>query len=215
MSGLSKTNKGEVSKPLPHDAAKLHVTGAARYVDDIPTPRDCLHLAFGLSSIAKGRITAMTLDAVMASPGVVAVLTAGDLPFANDVSPSIHDEPLLSDGTVNHLGQPVFLVIATSHRAARVAARKGQIEYEEQEALLTLDQALAANSRFEEGPRIYTKGDASAAIEAAPLHFGQVDLYLSEPCGIVRHDVKARPGEVCRRVEMRIHDQQAFMNFGD
>ena len=54
MSVLSKTNKGEVSKPLPHDAAQLHVTGAARYVDDIPTPRDCLHLAFGLSHDCKG-----------------------------------------------------------------------------------------------------------------------------------------------------------------
>ena len=165
MNVLSKTNMGQVAKPLPHDAAKLHVTGTARYVDDIPTPRGCLHLAFGLSPIAKGIITAMDLDAVRSSPGVVAVLTADDLPFANDVSPSAHDEPLLSDGTVNHLGQPVFLVVATSHRAARVAARKGQIDYQEQDALLTLDQALAADSRFEEGPRIYEKGDASAAID--------------------------------------------------
>jgi hypothetical protein len=45
-----------VQKPLPHDAAPLHVTGAARYVDDIPVPQDCLHLAFGLSKVAKGRL---------------------------------------------------------------------------------------------------------------------------------------------------------------
>ena len=69
-----------VAKPLPHDAARLHVTGAARYVDDIPTPADALHLAFGLSTIAAGRITALDLDAVRAAPGVVAVLTAADLP---------------------------------------------------------------------------------------------------------------------------------------
>jgi xanthine dehydrogenase large subunit len=216
MSVLSKTNKGEVSKPLPHDAAKLHVTGAARYVDDIPTPRDCLHLAFGLSAIAKGRITAINLDGVKASPGVVAVLTADDLPFANDVSPSIHDEPLLSDGTVNHLGQPVFLVVATSHRAARVAARKGQIDYEEQEALLTLDQALAADSRFEEGPRIYTKGDAAAAIEAAPHtvegqfelggqeHFyleGQAALALPQEGGdMLVHSSTQHPTEIQHKV---------------
>ena len=36
-----------VSRPLPHDAATLHVTGQARYVDDIPVPANCLHLAFG------------------------------------------------------------------------------------------------------------------------------------------------------------------------
>ena len=174
-----------VAKPLPHDAAKLHVTGQARYVDDIPSPRGTLHLAFGLSTIAKGRITAMDLSEVKSSDGVVAVLTAEDLPFENDVSPSIHDEPLLSDGTVNHLGQPVFLVVAKSHRAARVAARKGKIEYAEEEALLTLDQALAADSRFEDGPRIYQKGDAAAAIAAAPHQIegtfelgGQEHFYL-------------------------------------
>lgn len=192
MSVLSKTNKGAVSKSLPHDAAKLHVTGSARYVDDIPTPRDCLHLAFGLSPIAKGRITSMDLDAVRNSPGVVCVLTAEDLPFANDVSPSIHDEPLLSDGTVHYLGQPVFLVAATSHRAARVAARKGQIEYAEEEALLTVDQALAADSRFEDGPRIYQKGDATAAIDDAPRVIegtfdlgGQEHFYLEGQAALV------------------------------
>ena len=102
-----------VTSPLPHDAARLHVTGTARYIDDVPMPRDTLHLAFGLSPVARGRIEAMDLSAVRAAPGVVAVLTADDLPFTNDVSPSIHDEPLLSDGSVHYLGQPLFLVAAT------------------------------------------------------------------------------------------------------
>ena len=50
-----------VARPLPHDAAQLHVTGAARYVDDIPSPRGTLHLAFGLSTIAAawGRLLAV------------------------------------------------------------------------------------------------------------------------------------------------------------
>ncbi|MFV1592349.1 xanthine dehydrogenase molybdopterin binding subunit [Phaeobacter sp. JH20_36] len=156
-----------VAIPLPHDAARLHVTGQARYVDDIPTPRDTLHLAFGLSTVAHGDITALELDAVRQSNGVVAVLTAEDLPFDNDVSPSAHDEPLLAKGSVHYIGQPVFLVVATSHRAARVAARKGQVSYAERPALLTLEDALAADSRFEDGPRIYSKGDAGSAISAA------------------------------------------------
>ena len=67
-----------VAKPLPHDAARLHVTGTARYVDDIPTPRGTLHLAFGLSDIACGRVTGMDLAAVRASAGVVAVLSAAE-----------------------------------------------------------------------------------------------------------------------------------------
>jgi len=156
-----------VTKPLPHDAAPLHVSGSARYVDDIPTPKGSLHLAFGLSPIAKGKITAMDMSAVKAADGVVMVMTADDLPFANDVSPSIHDEPLLSDGTVHYIGQPVFMVVATSHLAARKAARLGKIDYAEETPILTVEEALAADSRFEDGPRIYAKGDADAAIAGA------------------------------------------------
>lgn len=166
-----------VAKPLPHDAARLHVTGTARYVDDIPRPADTLHLAFGTSSIAHGRITGMDLSAVKAAPGVVAVLTANDLPFANDVSPSPSPEPLLAEATVHFVGQPVFLVVAETHLAARKAARLGVITYDEMPALLTIDDALAADSRFEDGPRIYARGDADAAIAMAPHSIaGQIEI---------------------------------------
>ncbi|MFA3919079.1 xanthine dehydrogenase molybdopterin binding subunit [Ruegeria hyattellae] len=157
-----------IAKPLPHDTAPLHVSGEARYIDDIPTPKGTLHLAFGLSEIAKGRIRSMNLDAVRAAPGVVAVLIAADLPFENDVSPSIHDEPLLAEDMVNYIGQPVYVVAATSHLAARKAARLVKIEYEELSPILTIEEALEADSRFEEGPRIYRKGDAEGAIAASP-----------------------------------------------
>jgi len=156
-----------VTKPLPHDAARLHVTGTARYIDDVPMPRDTLHLAFGLSPVARGQIMVMDLNAVRSAPGVVAVMTAADLPFANDVSPSIHDEPLLAVDRVNYVGQPLFLVVAETHLAARKAARLGNVKITEEEPILTIDQALAADSRFEGGPVIWQKGDAAAAIEGA------------------------------------------------
>ena len=185
-----------VTKPLPHDAARLHVTGQARYVDDIPTPAGTLHLAFGLSTIPAGRIATMDLTDVRQAPGVVAVLTAEDLPFANDVSPSAHDEPLLSGGTVHYVGQPVFLVIARSHLAARKAARKAAISYEETTPILTIDQALAANSRFEEGPRIYTRGDPKTAIAAAPRVIeGVLELGGQEHFYLEGQAAAALPGE--------------------
>ncbi|MEM6275883.1 MAG: xanthine dehydrogenase molybdopterin binding subunit [Pseudomonadota bacterium] len=157
-----------VAKPLPHDAARLHVTGAARYTDDVPTPSGTLHLAFGISRIARGKVISMDLAKVRAAPGVIDVLTAQDLPAENDVSPSNHDEPLLSDGTVHYLGQPLFAVVAKSHLAARYAATLGEVEYSEETPILTVEDALAADSRFEDGPRIYSKGDVEAALTAAP-----------------------------------------------
>ena len=155
-------------KSLPHDAAPLHVTGRARYVDDIPLPHGALHLAFGLSLIAHGDITAIDLAAVRAAPGVIAVYAAADFAEMPDCSPSAHDEPLLATGRVHYLGQPVFLVVATSHLAARKAARLGKVDYAPLPAILTVDDALAAGSRFESGPVTWAKGDAKATMKVEP-----------------------------------------------
>ena len=165
-----------VAKALPHDAARMHVTGNARYVDDIPTPANCLHLAFGLSPVAHGRIRSLDLAAVRAAPGVVEVLTAQDLPAANDVSPSNHDEPLLADGTVHHVGQQVFLVAATSHLAARRAATLASMDIEELPALLSIEDAMAAGAKFEK-PLEFLKGDPEAALQAAAHRIaGSIDI---------------------------------------
>ncbi len=205
-----------VRQPLPHDSALLHVTGAARYIDDIPTPDGTLHLAFGLSPAARGRLRDLDLSAVRAAPGVQQVLTASDLPFANDVSPSIHDEPLLATGTVHYVGQPVFLVVATSHHAARRAARLARITIDEEEPILGYDAALAAQSWFEGGPRTWRKGDAEAEIAAAPRrltgriemggqeHFyleGQAALALPQENGdVVVHSSTQHPTEIQHKV---------------
>ncbi|WP_425041274.1 xanthine dehydrogenase molybdopterin binding subunit [Primorskyibacter sp. S187A] len=205
-----------VAKPLPHDAAKLHVAGSARYVDDIPVPRGTLHLAFGLSSVAHGTITDLDLDAVHRAPGVRAVLTADDLPHANDVSPSVHDEPLLATGVVHYVGQPIFLVIADSHLAARAAARMAKVTYAEKPAILTIDEALAAHARFEDGPRIYAKGDVETALSGAAHviegtiemggqeHFyleGQAALALPQDNGdMLVHSSTQHPTEIQHKV---------------
>ena len=157
-----------MGKPLPHDSAPLHVTGQARYADDVPLPAGALHLAFGLSTIAHGTITNIDLTAVRAAPGVVKVYAATDLEHVPDCSPTVHDEPLLSTGEILFHGQPIFLVVATTHLLARKAARLGTISYTERPALLTVEDALAANSRFEQGPITWTRGDPAQGFAQAP-----------------------------------------------
>ena len=181
---------------MPHDTARQHVSGAARYVDDIPTPRGTLHLAFGLSPVAAGALTSIDLSAVSAAEGVRLVLMAKDLPFANDVSPSAHDEPLLADTTVNYAGQPIFLVVAESHHAARQAARLAKIEIDQTSAILTIEQALAADSRFEDGPRIYSKGDSTRALLETSNHLsGSLDVGGQEHFYLEGQAALALPGD--------------------
>ncbi len=198
-----------------HDSALLHVTGAAAYLDDIPAPAGCLHLAFGLSGVARGTLASLDLDAVRAAPGVVRVLTAQDLPRPADTSPSAHDEPLLCDGPIHFLGQPLFLVAATSHLAARKAARLARAEVVAEAPVLTIDDALAAGARFEEGPRVWQKGDAPAALAAAPRrlqgilevggqeHFyleGQAALAIPSDGGMEVHSSTQHPSEAQHKV---------------
>ena len=205
-----------ISQSLPHDSGHLHVTGRAHYVDDIPVPRDCLHLAFGLSDLAAGQIKDIDLAPVQNTEGVVAVITATDLPFANDVSPSAHDEPLLSDGRVHYIGQPLFLVVATSHHLARRAARLAKVEYISHPPILTIDEALEKNSRFEDGPRIYSRGDVAYALPKCAHHVsgrfeigGQEHFYLEsqaalaipqEDQGMVVHSSTQHPTEIQHKV---------------
>ena len=153
-----------VHRALPHDAALQHVSGHAIYIDDIPIPANTLHLAFGLSKSAAGRLVELKLDSVRASEGVHKVLTAADLPAANDVSPVANDEPLLATDRVSFIGQPLFLVVGESHLLARRSAARGEAIIEEEAAVLSIEDALAKDSRIEK-PLVYQNGNAAVEID--------------------------------------------------
>lgn len=163
-------------RPPPHDAAVQHVTGKARYVDDIPMPASTLHLAFGLSRIARGRVKSLDLGPVGKADGVVKVLRAEDLPGANDVSPAAHDEPLLSGGEIAYFGQPVFLVAAESHVKARKAAALALAEWEEERPVIGMDDAIREGSQLEE-PLEHRKGDPEKRVAEARRQIkGEIDI---------------------------------------
>ncbi|MEO7338516.1 MAG: xanthine dehydrogenase molybdopterin binding subunit, partial [Caldimonas sp.] len=123
-------------------------------------------------------ITAMHLDKIRARPGVVAVLSAADIPGPNDCGPVIHDDPILADGEVRHVGQPVFVVIAETRDAARRAAAQAKqvLEIAPLPAIFTPEAAHRAG-QYVLPPMHLARGNARAAIDAAPhrLH-GRLDV---------------------------------------
>ena len=196
---------------VAHESAALHVSGAARYTDDIAEPAGTLHGAFGVAGLAHARIDALDLAAVRASPGVVDVLVASDLPAQNNYGGIVHDDPLLADGEVMYDAQPLFLVVATSHRAARVAARRARVQATPLPAILTVAEAIAAHS-WVLPPVEVARGDPAGALGAAPHrlsgrsvvggqdHFyleGQVSLAVpQDDGGVVVHASTQHPTEV-------------------
>ena len=174
----------------PHESAHLHVAGEATYIDDMPELRGTLHCALGLSPVASGTLTANALDTLRALPGVVAVLTAADIPGPNDCGSIIHDDPILCDGEIRYVGQPVFAVIAQTRDIARRAAAKAKdvLTISAAPPVLTPRQAHAQGS-YVLPPmhlvRSTNEGGATAAIAAAPHRLkgtldvgGQEQFYL-------------------------------------
>lgn len=174
----------EVGQSRPHESAVLHVLGQATYTDDIPELRGTLHAALGLSSRAHATILALDLAAVRAAVGVVDVYTAADIPGTNDCGPIIHDDPILADGLVQYVGQPIFIVVADTHDNARRAARAAVVSYADLPAILTPQEARAAAS-YVLPPMRLQRGDYQTALAAAPhsvrgqlMVGGQEQFYL-------------------------------------
>jgi len=155
-----------VGLALPHDSAGLHVLGSAQYVDDMREPIGTLHVAPGYARETCGRILRLDLDPVRSSPGVVAVLTAGDIPGVNDCSPAAGDDPILAAGSVAFHGQVVFAVVARSRDEARLAASRAVIEVEPGAPVVTVEDALAAGSEVLPSYE-FARGDTEDALKHA------------------------------------------------
>jgi xanthine dehydrogenase large subunit len=213
---------GGVGQPIPHDSSALHVSGEALYTDDLPEPRDLLHVAVGMSAKPHARILSLDLEAVRRAPGVVDVITAADIPGENNCGPVVHDDPILAPGLVQYVGQAVFAVAATSVTAARRAARLARIEYEELEPILDPLTAIEKQS-FVLPTETIRRGDSRKALARAKHRLqgrvrcgGQDQFYLegqiamalpAEAGDLVVYSSTQHPGEVQHLVASAIGKQ--------
>jgi len=182
---------------IPHDSAEKQVRGRADYADDLPEPQGTLHAALGLSRVAHGRLLGLDLDAVRAAPGVVAVLTAADIPGGNNISGSgKDDEPVLAESEVMFHGQPLFAVIAETRDQARRAALRAKAEVAPLPHATTALEAEAMGMDYVTEPLRLARGDTTTGLAASPRRIdgrmvigGQEHFYLEGQIAL------ALPGE--------------------
>ncbi len=120
------------------------------------------------------------------------VLTAEDIPGENQTSPvHANDEPLLAQDLVQHVGQPIFAVVATDRAIARRAVSLARIVYDELPAILDIDSAKENGSAVVWRPLTMARGDVASALGRAPRRLrgtltigGQEHFYLEagSPC---------------------------------
>jgi xanthine dehydrogenase large subunit len=160
-----------VGSSLPHESAKLHVTGTARYTGDLDMKG--VLVAFPVQAIhARARVVKLEIAAALEVAGVVMVLTESDIPGENNTGAVKHDEPLLSQDVMYH-GQALAWVIAETDDAARVGAAKVYVEYEVLEPILGIPAAIKANS-YHNNPLTILRGNPDSTLEKTLTLEGEI-----------------------------------------
>ncbi|EWC42889.1 xanthine dehydrogenase molybdopterin binding subunit [Pseudomonas stutzeri] len=204
-----------VGKSVKHDSAPKHVSGEAVYVDDRLEFPNQLHVYARMSDRAHARIISIDTTPCYEVPGVTIAITAKDVPGQLDIGAVMPGDPLLADGKVEFVGQPVIAVAADSLETARKAAMAAVIEYEDLEPVLDVVEALH-KKHFVLDSHTHQRGDSASALAAAPrrlqgsLHIGgQEHFYLetqvssvmpTEDGGMIVYTSTQNPTEVQKLV---------------
>ena len=181
-----------VGQPLPHDSAADHVTGAALFVGDLAArDRTVLHAWPVTAPYAHAVVTYLDVTPAMLEPGVVTTLTDADVPGEGDSGYRRRDEPLFPKLVLYHR-QPVAWVIAETREAARRGAARVEANYATRPLILTIPEAITAQS-FHEGPLRIQSGNAPRALEESANRLegelyvgGQEHFYLETQVALAR-----------------------------
>ncbi|WP_321161265.1 xanthine dehydrogenase molybdopterin binding subunit [Verminephrobacter eiseniae] len=184
----------------PHESARAQVAGAAHYIDDLPELKGTLYAAPIVSTVAHGRLDGVDASAAMALPGVRAVVLAADVPGDKMLAAPERDEPVFAIDSVQFVGQVIGLVVASSVQQARRAARAVKLDITALPAILSVPDALAADSHVLP-PVSLRRGDAARGLAQAQHRLsgrlevgGQEHFYLE---GQIAYALPLEQGQWC------------------
>ncbi|XP_019197782.1 PREDICTED: abscisic-aldehyde oxidase-like [Ipomoea nil] len=164
-----------VGKPIAKSGAAIQASGEAVYVDDIPSPSNCLYGAFIYSTQPLAWVKGIKFKSDSVPDGVAAVITFKDIPSGGENIGSITmcgSEPLFADHLTRCAGDRIALVVADSQRQADAAARMAIVEYDTENLdppILTVEDAVKKSSFFEVPPMLIPEkvGDFSKGMAEA------------------------------------------------
>ncbi|VFQ65583.1 unnamed protein product [Cuscuta campestris] len=178
-----------VGSPEVHLSSRLQVSGEAEYTDDMPMPPHSLHAALILSKKPHARILSIDDSEAKAFPGFAGVFYAKDVPCNNMIGPIVEDEELFAVEYVTCVGQVIGVVVADTHENAKHAAGRVHVEYDDLPAILSIKDAVQANSFHPNTERFLRKGDAEQCFQSGQcdrviegeVHVGGQEHFYLEP----------------------------------
>ncbi|KAJ4724641.1 putative Aldehyde oxidase [Melia azedarach] len=164
-----------VGEPMTKSGAALQASGEAVYVDDIPSPTDCLYGAFIYSTKPLARIKSIQFKSNSLPHGVTALITFKDIPEAGEnvgAQTMFGGEPLCADELTQFAGQIIAFVVADTQKNADRAASLAVVDYDVEnleQPILSVEEAVERCSFFEVPPSLCPKpvGDISKGMDEA------------------------------------------------
>ncbi|XP_073004972.1 indole-3-acetaldehyde oxidase-like [Typha latifolia] len=144
-----------IGEPTQKAGAEIQASGEAVYVDDIPSPNNCLYGAFIYSTQPLAHILGIKFSSSLASQKTVTVVSANDIPKGGkNIGSSFifGSEPLFAESLTEFAGQPLGLVIAETQRYANMAAKQAIVDYGTENLeppILSVEDAVKRCSYFD------------------------------------------------------------------
>ncbi|XP_013620289.1 PREDICTED: indole-3-acetaldehyde oxidase-like isoform X1 [Brassica oleracea var. oleracea] len=164
-----------VGKGIEKTGAKLQASGEAVYVDDIPSPENCLYGEFIYSTMPLARIKSIGFKENRVPEGVLGIITYKDIPKSgkNVGAKGFFASDLLFAEEVTHCaGQIIAFLVAESQKIADIATKLVVIDYDTEgleEPILSVEDAVKKSSLFEIPPFLRGKpvGDINKGMSEA------------------------------------------------
>ena len=192
------------------------ITGAEKYTADLRLP-GMLFARPVTSPLPHARVRSIDKDAALAIPGVVAVLTAEDLPIRRPLS-SLPGKSPLAFGEIAFAGQFVAIVLAESDQAARDAVELVEVDYEELAAVPDFETGVDESSPLARVDATDSNSDEAAAHNAdAATQTAEAErpssANVSSTLKFERGDVNAGFAQAVKTAEVTIRSESVHQGY--
>ncbi|XP_061338175.1 abscisic-aldehyde oxidase-like isoform X2 [Gastrolobium bilobum] len=175
-----------IGEPIVKSGAALQASGEAVFVDDIPSPPNCLHGAYIYSAKPLARVRSIKLRPELLLDGVRDIISSKDIPNGgeNIGSKTIFGiEPLFAEELARCVGERLAFVVADTQKLADMAANSAAVDYDIENLeppILSVEDAFERSSFFEVPPFLYPKhiGDISKGMAEADQKILSAEMKL-------------------------------------
>jgi len=177
---IPEPGKNIIGAEVARGDSLAKATGTTLFADDFPID-NCAYIKVVRSPHHHARIISIDAAEALAMPGVLTVLTAADVKGTNILKMAGDDQPVICQGKVRMIGDPVAAIVATSEQAALNALGKVTVVYEELPAVVTVADALK-----DDAPQVHD-GKSNLFFEQ-PIIYGDVNTGFAEADVVVERD---------------------------